>query len=97
MFYAVNLVYQRKQALLAGPVEIALFQNGIVALIFLCFSPWFGTWPDAASLRVILLGAALATAALLLLSWGYARAEAQVLVPVEYTGFLWAALFGWLV
>jgi len=28
--------------------------------------------------------------------WGYARAEAQVLVPIEYTGFLWAALFGWL-
>ncbi|MCJ2180629.1 DMT family transporter [Novosphingobium album (ex Hu et al. 2023)] len=96
MFYAVNLVYQRKQALLAGPVEIALFQNGIVALIFLCFSPWFAVWPDAMSLRVILLGAALATSALLFLSWGYARAEAQVLVPVEYTGFLWAALFGWL-
>ena len=23
-------------------------------------------------------------------------AEAQALVPVEYTGFVWAALFGWL-
>ena len=34
--------------------------------------------------------------ALLLLSWGYARAEAQVLLPIEYTGFIWAALFGWL-
>lgn len=96
MFYAVNLVYQRKQALLAGPVEITLFQNGIVALIFLCFSPWFMVWPDSAILAMILLGAALATAALLFLSWGYARAEAQVLLPVEYTGFLWAALFGWL-
>jgi S-adenosylmethionine uptake transporter len=30
------------------------------------------------------------------LSWGYARAEAQALVPIEYTGFAWAALFGWL-
>ncbi|MCJ2187035.1 DMT family transporter [Novosphingobium beihaiensis] len=96
MFYALNLVFQRKQALLAGPVEIALFQNLIVALIFLCFSPVFLVWPNAASLRMILLGAGLATAALLFLSWGYARAEAQVLVPVEYTGFLWAALFGWL-
>ncbi|MEJ2459102.1 MAG: DMT family transporter [Novosphingobium sp.] len=96
MFYALNLVFQRKQALLAGPVEIALFQNLIVALIFLCFSPFFMVWPDAASLHMILLGAAMATAALLFLSWGYARAEAQVLVPIEYTGFLWAALFGWL-
>lgn len=94
MFYAINLVLQRKQALLAGPVEIALFQNGIVALIFLVFSPWFMVWPDPASLRLILAGAVLATSALLFLSWGYARAEAQVLVPVEYTGFLWAALFG---
>jgi S-adenosylmethionine uptake transporter len=53
--------------------------------------------PDAASLAWTLLGAALATTALLFLSWGYARAEAQVLVPVEYTGFLWAALMGWMV
>ena len=26
----------------------------------------------------------------------YARAETQRLAPMEYTGFLWAALFGWL-
>jgi S-adenosylmethionine uptake transporter len=32
----------------------------------------------------------------MLLSWGYRRAEAQALVPIEYTGFVWAALFGWL-
>jgi len=32
----------------------------------------------------------------LLLSWAYARAEAQILIPVEYTAFVWAALFGWL-
>jgi S-adenosylmethionine uptake transporter len=48
------------------------------------------------SLPLILAGAMFATCALLFLSWGYARAEAQVLVPIEYTGFLWAALFGWL-
>ena len=30
------------------------------------------------------------------LAWAYARAEAQVLVPLEYSGFLWASLFGWL-
>ena len=31
---------------------------------------------------------------LFLLSWAYARAEASVLVPVEYTGFIWLALWG---
>lgn len=96
MLYALNLVLQRKQALLAGPVEITLFQSGIVALIFLVFAPWFLVVPDAAAFRLILAGAIFATIALLFLSWGYARAEAQVLVPIEYTGFLWAALLGWL-
>ena len=33
---------------------------------------------------------------MLLLSWAYARAEAQILIPVEYTAFVWAAFFGWL-
>ena len=32
----------------------------------------------------------------MLLAWGYARAEAQVLVATEYTAFIWAALMGWL-
>ena len=29
-------------------------------------------------------------------AWAYARAETQALAPLEYSGFLWAALFGWL-
>jgi S-adenosylmethionine uptake transporter len=40
--------------------------------------------------------AVLAVISLLLMSWAYARAEAQVLIPVEYTAFVWAAFFGWL-
>ncbi|XJJ66684.1 DMT family transporter [Novosphingobium sp. BL-8A] len=96
LFYAVNLVLQRKQALLAKPVEVAMFQNLGVTLIFLVFSPWLTVVPDPRSLGFIVAGAALATSALLFLSWGYARAETQVLLPIEYTGFLWAALLGWL-
>ena len=30
----------------------------------------------------------------MLLSWAYARAEAQHLAPVEYSAFVWACLFG---
>lgn len=96
VLYALNLVLQRKQAMLAGPVEIALVQNLFMALILALFAPWFLHWPGPAALAQIGLAAVLATIALLFLSWGYARAEAQVLVPVEYTGFGWAALFGWL-
>jgi len=32
----------------------------------------------------------------MLLAWAYARAEAQALVPIEYTAFPWSALTGWL-
>jgi drug/metabolite transporter (DMT)-like permease len=96
VFYAMNLVLQRKQALLAGPIEIALFQNLIVSLIFTLPAPLLFALPDLEGFKLISLAAVLALAALLFLSWGYARAEAQVLVPIEYTGFLWAALYGWL-
>jgi S-adenosylmethionine uptake transporter len=51
--------------------------------------------PSAAMLRAVSGSAALAAISLMLLSWGYARAEAQALVPLEYTGFVWAALTGW--
>ena len=43
---------------------------------------------------LVALAAVLATVSSLLLSWAYARAEAQRLVPLEFTAFLWAAMLG---
>ena len=96
VLYAWNLILQRQQAQLAIPQEIAFFQNLFVALILSLAAPWLLVWPAPEALGYIVISAALAVVSLLLLSWAYARAEAQVLVPVEYTGFIWAALFGWL-
>lgn len=96
VFYAFNLVLQRKQALLAGPGEITLFQNLFSTLLVALPAPWLFLLPTGPVWGLIAAGALLATLAHLLLSWGYARAETQVLVPVEYTGFVWAALLGWL-
>lgn len=45
----------------------------------------------------MLLAAALGSVSAVALAWAYARAEAQVLAPTEYTAFVWSALFGWLV
>lgn len=42
------------------------------------------------------MAAVLATGSLLLLSWAYARGPASRLSASEYSGFLWASLFGWL-
>ena len=93
---AWNLVLQRRIAQLADPREVALAQNGVMAAILLVFAPWFAVWPQGAELQAIAMSAVLASGSLIILSWSYARAQAQALVPVEYTGFLWAALFGWL-
>lgn len=96
LLYAVNLVLQRKLALLAGPIEVALFQNLIIGALLALPAPWLMVVPSWPVLGVIALGAAMATSALAMLAWAYARAETQALVPIEYTAFLWAALLGWL-
>lgn len=97
VLYAWNLILQRQQALVASPAEVSTFQNGLVALILLVGTPLLLHLPETARTWVDLASSALlAVFAALCLTWAYARAEAQVLVPIEYTGFLWAALFGWL-
>lgn len=95
IFYAYNLILARRQAKMAEPLEIAFFQNFLVAAILAVGAPWFLAVPDAIYAPAILGAATLATLSLLLLSWAYARAETQILATTEYTGFLWAMLFGW--
>lgn len=94
VFYAVNLVIARHQAQHARPIEIAFFQNLFILAFFCLPAPWLLTMPAAAHWPAVAVAAALAIVSLLLLSWAYARAEAQVLLPTEYTGFLWLALLG---
>jgi S-adenosylmethionine uptake transporter len=97
LLYAYNLILQRQQAQIASPVEIAFFQNVCALTVLAIAAPFLGKVPGIEHWPAIGLSAALAFVSLLLLSWAYARAEAQILVPVEYTAFLWASLFGWLV
>jgi S-adenosylmethionine uptake transporter len=94
--YAFNIILMRKQALLAGPVEIAFFMSALTSLGFLLAAPWLAMLPEPRYLPAILAAAVLAFASLMLLSWAYARAEAQHLAPVEYSAFVWASLFGFL-
>lgn len=95
VFYAYNLVLQRQQAQLASPIEIVFFQNLTAGSVLLLGAPWLAIVPDISHAPAIVGSTVTAIIALLLLSWAYARAEAQVLVAVEYTAFVWAALFGW--
>jgi S-adenosylmethionine uptake transporter len=94
--FAYNLILARRQAQVAGPIEIAFFQNLFVAATLGLVAPWFLQPIGMSDAPMIGGAAALAIISLLLLSWAYARAEAQILIPVEYTAFVWAAFFGWL-
>ena len=95
--YAYNIILMRKQALLARPTEVAFFTSGIMAGSFLLAAPFLGEPPPLAEAPAIVGAALLAFGSLLLLSWAYARAEAQHLAPVEYTSFIWAAILGFLI
>lgn len=95
--YAFNIVLMRQQALVAGPIEVAFSQSLVVSVLLGLGAPFLGEVPAVAHAPMILLAAGLATISLLLLAWAYARGNASSLSPSEYSAFVWAALFGWLV
>ena len=96
--YAINIIIMRQQALVAEPREITFFQSLIVTIVLAFGIPFVGTeFPPLEQWPFILFAAVLAILSMLLLSWAYARAEASYLASTEYTAFLWASLFGWLV
>ena len=94
VFYAYNLVLLRKSALVAGPIEITFFTNLIFAGLYLLGAPIGAALLPLHWLPLIALAAAFAVVSSLMLAWAYARAEAQRLVPVEFTAFVWAAILG---
>jgi S-adenosylmethionine uptake transporter len=97
VFYAYNIVLMRQQALVADPIEISFFMNLIMFICFLLAVPFLGAVPPPGLLPAIIGSAVLAYVSMMLLAWAYARAQAQHLAPVEYTGLVWAALLGFLV
>lgn len=96
LLYAYNFIVMRRQSQLAGPVEVALFHSLVTAAVLALAAPLFFVMPSGAVLGATGISALLTVAGAMALAWAYARAEAQVLVPMEYSGFLWASLFGWL-
>lgn len=95
VLYAWNLILQRRQALLAGPTEVAAFQALFTSLFLGLAAPWLVVVPDLPVLGHVAGSAVLATISLMLISWGYGREETQVLLPLEYSAFIWAAIIGW--
>ena len=98
ILYALNIIIMRQQALIADPLEITFFQSVIVTGVLALALPFAGIrLPPPDQWPWLLFACTLAISSMLLLSWAYARAEASYLAATEYTAFLWAALFGWVV
>lgn len=96
VLYAYNFIVIRRQSQVAGPVEIATFHSGVGGAVLLTFAPLAWETPDASTLLPLLAAGALTVAGSMAIAWAYAREEAQALVPIEYSGFVWASAFGWL-
>lgn len=96
LLYAVGVVIGRPLAQRASPLEVALFFNIVVFAMLATVAPWLAVWPRTVDLPWLLAAVLTSSGSIMLLAWAYARAEAQYLLPVEYTAFIWASLLGWL-
>jgi S-adenosylmethionine uptake transporter len=94
--YAYNLILQRQTAQIGPPIQNVFFLNLFAVMALSIFAPFFGAIPLAEQWPQIGLSAFFAFAGLAIMAWAYARAEAQVLAPIEYSGFIWAVLLGWI-
>lgn len=95
--YAVNIVLMRAQAMAARPPEITFFQNGTIALMMILSLPFMGGvgWPGG-HWPALVAASLMSTSGVLLFAFAYARGDAGYLSVTEYSGFLWAAVLGWL-
>ena len=96
LLYAYSFILIRRQSQVAGPAEIATFHSGVSLVLLGLAVPFLFEMPDRSTLVDLTAAAVLTVAGAMAFAWAYARAEAQVLVPLEYSGFLWASLFGWI-
>lgn len=98
--YALTVVLMRMRAARDGPAVLSLLGAIVPALVLLPLAlaagPPADVIPRGATLGWVLLAGAFGAIALQFLARAYARLEAQVLAPFEYTALAWAALYGWI-
>ena len=95
VFYGLNLILTRKQAQIAKPIEIMFFQNLSLLIILSLAAPWLAMMLPKQYWLPLVGVTALTLSGQYMMSWSYARAEAQYLITTEYTAFIWAIGLGW--
>lgn len=97
--YAVSVVLMRLRAARDGPATLSLLGAVVPALalapVVALTVPPAGWVPRGEDWLWVLAAGVSGAVALQFIARAYARAEAQVLAPFEYTALAWAALFGW--
>ena len=94
--FAFVMLLARRQSRSDSPWTIVLVQN--VLALALLVPPAAMTWRplQSADLGLIVLAGALGTAGLLSLTYAFRHLEVSRVAPLEYTGFVWATLLGYL-
>lgn len=96
MTFALVMVLTRRQAQRNSLPTFLLLQNLMPLALLALPAAWLWKPVQLADLPTIAAAGALATLGLAAITWALARMEASRLAPVEYTGFIWAALIGFL-
>ncbi|WP_181705948.1 DMT family transporter [Chthonobacter rhizosphaerae] len=92
--YAIAMVMTRKDSGHDPVLALVLAQNATAALYSLPLAVFVWTPPTEATVLLFVAIGALGTAGHLAFAWAYAHAPTARLAPIEYTGFLWAGVFG---
>lgn len=102
LFYALSIVLSRKHTAHTAPEEMVMLQSGFAFLMALPFGllPVPQTQWVAIDGRIWLLFMGigfLGTCGHLMIVWALKRETASRLGPIEYTGLIWATIFGFLI
>lgn len=95
VLYAGVVVLARHQAQRDALWTILLIQNVLPALLLGGIAAWQWQPMQPGDIGPVLLIGLLATVGLLAITWAFTHIEASRAAPVEYTGFVWAALLGY--
>ena len=97
VFYALSIVLLRRRASADGAFAIAFYSNAVPAAYMALPVLVMGEGVELTDVPWLFALGLCGTLIWVLMSIAYARAPAQKLAPMEYTGLIWSALMGWLI
>lgn len=92
--YSLAMILTRRDSATDGVITLVSVQNLCAAVFAAPLAASVFVMPAAADWALVALIGLLGTAGHLALAWAYANAPAARLAPIEFTGLVWAPLFG---